>query len=151
MHHFPSLCPPSLSLSPDLLHYFPSIHLSISLLSSQRGYIILSSHMAQRTVLFPPQPPPLFVSIFHHNSLKGGISKSTNGRDLIGKCYGEGCLLSAVAAAGRTLHDVPLHSSGCFAWREAAAEDQLLQNAANVGKHCSAFKLQTERSGIFVK
>lgn len=54
MHHFPSLCPPSLSLSADLLHYFPSIHLSISLLSSQRGYIILSSHMAQRTVLFPP-------------------------------------------------------------------------------------------------
>lgn len=59
--------------------------------------------------------------------------------------------MSAVAAAGKTLHDVPLHSSGCFAWREAAAEDQLLQNAANVGKHCSAFKLQTERSGIFGK
>lgn len=35
-------------------------------------------------------PPLLSVSIFHYNSLKGGISKSTNGRDLIGKGYGEG-------------------------------------------------------------
>ena len=75
----------------------PSIHLSIVLLSVLRGYIILSSHMAHSSFLYPHNPPLLSVSIFHHNSLKGGISKSTNGRDLIGKCYRGGgavyCLL----------------------------------------------------------
>lgn len=84
MHHSPSLSSLSLSVSSVVS---PSIHLSIVLLSELRGYIILSSHMAHRSFLSPHNPPLLSVSIFHHNSLKGGISKSTNGRDLIGKSY----------------------------------------------------------------
>lgn len=91
------------SLYVYLLHcssLYPSINSAP--FSAERIHCLKFTHGTQRLPLY--NPPPLSVSIFNHNSLKGGISKSTNGRDLIGKCYRGrwGCLLSAVTAGGET-------------------------------------------------
>lgn len=100
MHHSPTLSPLSLCLSPPLF-----LPLSIyQLRSFQCWYIVLRSHRS-----FPSKtPPPLICHhFFHHNSLKGGISKSTNGGDLIGKCYKGGgavcCRLWWLESKGLTL------------------------------------------------
>lgn len=133
MHHSPSLSPFSLSISSIVP---PSIHLSIVLLSALWGYIVLSSHMAHRSLPSITHPPrPLSVSIFHRNSLKGGIFQSTNGRDLIGKCYRGGgagyCLLEERHlrdGVGRS--DFSEQTGWCFAWRWADAELPYVWNAA---------------------
>lgn len=128
------------SLSVYLLHSF-SLYPSINSppFSTERMHCLKFTHGTQRLPL--PNPPLLSVSILHHNSLKGGISKSTNGRDLIGKCYKGrwGCLLSALAAGGETppwwslewmdgvtLQNRLTEKCRCFAWRWANREDELL-------------------------
>lgn len=134
MHHSPSLSPLSLSISSIVS---PSTHRSILLLSELRGIHCLKFTHGTQTLLLH-NPPLLFISIFHHNSLKGGISKSTNGRDLIGKCYRGGgavyCLLWLLEerhphdGVGRTdfTEQTEPRKCRCFAWRWAGAEDELV-------------------------
>lgn len=62
-----------------------SIYLSVLLLSGLKIHCLKFPYGTQTLPLY--KPPLLSVSIFHRNSPKGGISKSTNGRNLIGKCY----------------------------------------------------------------
>lgn len=91
-----SLSLPFCFLSVYLLHCFPLCpSINSAPFSAERIHCLKFTHDAQR---LPIHNNPLFsVSIFHHNSLKGGTCKSTNGRDLIGKCYRGGgalyCLL----------------------------------------------------------
>lgn len=99
MHHSPSLFSSlCLSVPPHCFCLYPSINSApFSADALSRVQTRASSPRASCSYLSP---------FFHRNSLKGGISKSTNGRDLIGKCEegGWGRLLSAAAAGvGRTL------------------------------------------------
>lgn len=132
-----SLSLPFSSLAVYLLHcstLYPSINCAP--FSAVRIHCLKFTHGTQKPPLHNTPPPrPLSVSIFHRNSLKGGIFQSTNGRDLIGKCYRGGgavyCLLEERHlrdGVGRS--DFSEQTGWCFARRWADAELPYVWNAA---------------------
>ena len=118
MHHSPplSFLSRSLSISPIVSLF---IHLSVALLSVLIRFLTI----AQRLPFHLPGLSPYLRC----DSFKGGISESTNGRDLIGKCYGGGgalyCLLWRLS--GRSAYKAKSEKCKCSAWRWADAADKL--------------------------
>lgn len=121
MHHSPTLSPLSLSISPIVS---PFIHLSAPLLSVLMHCLTFTQELPLHNTSASYLSP-----FFLHNSLKGGISKSTNGGDLIGKCYKGGgavyCQLWWLESKGLTLQKDWQRKCRCLPWRWVDAADKL--------------------------